>query len=204
MDPRSTTLSGLHVRLEPLTLARAGELCEAGNDDELWRYMPIATPRTLADTQAWIRAALEEAGRGSQVPFAIVHLASGRAVGSTRYMDIRREHRGLEVGWTWIARAHQRSAVNTECKLLLLGHAFDELGALRVQLKTDARNLRSQRAIERLGAVREGVLRQHIVCPDGHVRDSVMYSIVRAECPAVRGRLAAAARAAQGSGPSSR
>jgi RimJ/RimL family protein N-acetyltransferase len=120
------------------------------------------------------------------VPFAIVLRASGRAVGSTRYIDIRRAHRGLEIGWTWIGREWQRTAVNSECKRLLLEHAFEVLGALRVQLKTDARNTRSQRAIERLGAKREGVLRAHMVLADGFVRDSVMYSVIAAEWPSVK------------------
>ena len=138
---------------------------------------------------AWIDAAHEAARTGEQIPFAIVHQPSSRAVGSTRYMTIRREHRGLEIGWTWIGAAFQRTAVNTECKLLLLGHAFDGLGAVRVELKTDARNLRSQRAIERLGASREGVLRQHMVRPDGSLRDSVYYGVIDSMWPALRERL---------------
>jgi RimJ/RimL family protein N-acetyltransferase len=131
------------------------------------------------------------------VPFAIVEKsppgaigrAPGRAIGSTRYLDIRREHRGLEIGWTWLGRAWQRTAANTECKLLLLEHAFEALGALRVQLKTDARNLASQRAIERIGAVREGVLRAHMVVREGFVRDSVMYAVTAGEWPEVKGKL---------------
>ncbi len=138
-----------------------------------------------------IRSVLEDSRDGSAWPFATVENESGRAIGSTRYFDIRPEHRGLEIGWTWLGVAHQRTAANTECKRLLLVHAFDVLGALRVQLKTDARNLRSQRAIERIGAVREGVLRAHMILPDGFVRDSVMYSITRADWPAVKSKLEA-------------
>jgi RimJ/RimL family protein N-acetyltransferase len=125
------------------------------------------------------------------VAFAIVSAASGAAVGSTRFLNIERPHRALEIGWTWIGPAWQRSAINTECKLLLLGHAFEQLGAHRVTLKTDARNLRSQRAIERVGGVREGVLRRHRVCWDGFVRDSVYYGIIDGEWPQVKSRLEA-------------
>jgi RimJ/RimL family protein N-acetyltransferase len=136
-----------------------------------------------------IRQALVETEAGREVAFAIVSSASGTAVGSTRYLDIQRAHRALEIGWTWIGPPWQRTAINTECKLLLLGHAFDNLGAHRVTLKTDARNVRSQRAIERIGAVREGVLHRHRVCWDGFVRDTVYYGIVDGEWPQVKTRL---------------
>ena len=126
--------------------------------------------------------------------FAIVEAASGRAVGSTRFLDILRAHRALEIGWTWVGASFQRTAINTECKLLLLGHAFDGHGAHRVTLKTDARNLRSQRAIERIGGVREGVLRRHRVCWDESVRDTVYYGIVDHEWPQVKARLEAKIR----------
>ena len=134
--------------------------------------------KSVPDTQGWIDQALEVAATGTQIPFAIIERASGKAIGSTRYMDIRRNDRGLEIGWTWIGTAFQRTAMNTECKYLLLRHAFEELGAVRVQLKTDLRNVRSQRAIERLGAVREGVLRKHMVLWDGFIRDTVYYSVI--------------------------
>jgi RimJ/RimL family protein N-acetyltransferase len=118
-------------------------------------------------------------------------------VGSTRYLDIRRENRGLEIGWTWLAAAVQRTAVNTECKYLLLRHAFETLGAIRVQLRTDLRNLRSQRAIERIGATREGVFRQERIMWDGYLRDSVFYSVIDCEWPAVKARLEARLGSAQ-------
>jgi RimJ/RimL family protein N-acetyltransferase len=156
------SLHGSHVHLDPLDTYHAKE---------------------------WIEQACEESAAGRQIPFAIIHLASGRAVGSTRYLDIRREDRGIEIGWTWLGKAYQRTAMNTECKWLLLRHAFETLAAHRVQLKTDLRNLASQRAIERLGAVREGVLRRHMLLPDGHLRDSVYYSILDTEWPAVKERL---------------
>ncbi|MBI5363646.1 MAG: GNAT family N-acetyltransferase [Planctomycetes bacterium] len=196
VDPKPVTLEGASVRLAPLAREHAEELFAAAQDDRVWSYMPRARPKRVEDVLDWIDEALRLAEKGEVVPFAQIERAHGRAIGSTRYMDLRRAHRGLEIGWTWIAPAFQRTAVNTEAKLLLLAHAFEALGALRVQLKTDARNARSQRAIERLGAVREGVLRQHIVCPDGFVRDSVMFSITRAEWPAVKARLHA--RLAQG------
>jgi len=179
-------LEGRWVRLVPLSDDHAGDLFTAGRDAEIWRYMPLKAFASVEDARAFIGEAL---GAPSQAAFAIVEKASGKAVGSTRYFDIRSEHRGLEIGWTWIGLAHQRTPVNTECKRLLLGHAFEKLGMLRVQLKTDARNERSQRAIERIGAVKEGVLRAHMVMPDGFLRDSVMYSITAAEWPVVRKRL---------------
>jgi RimJ/RimL family protein N-acetyltransferase len=138
-----------------------------------------------------IRQALIETEARREVAFSIVAAAEGMAVGSTRFLDIQRPHRALEIGWTWIGPLWQRSAINTECKLLLLGHAFDALGAHRVTLKTDARNETSQRAIERIGGVREGVLRRHRVCWDGFVRDTVYYGIVDREWPRVRQRLLA-------------
>jgi N-acetyltransferase len=188
-EPRTVTLEGRHVRLEPLAPAHAADLLEAGADPETWRYMSRPHLRDLADTQAWIAAALEGMARGAQVAFAIVARASGRAVGSTQFFDIRRHDRAVEIGRTWLSPAARRTAINTECKYLLLRHAFEDLGAVRVQLKTDARNERSQRAIERIGAVREGVLRRHIVLWDGFIRDTVFYSIVDLEWPAVKLRL---------------
>jgi N-acetyltransferase len=186
------TLEGRHVRLEPLAALHAPDLLVAAQDDALWSWMPIPRPRTLLETERWIAEALAAQERGEQLPFAIQERASGRAVGSTRYLDLRLAHRGLEIGWTWITPARQRTAVNSECKLLLLAHAFETLGCLRVQLKTDLRNLRSQAAIERLGATKEGVLRKHYVLWDGYVRDSVLYSITDEQWPAVKARLSAA------------
>lgn len=189
MDPRPITLEGTHVRLTPLTREHADGLFAAAQDDMVWRWMPNPRPKTVDDARAWIDAALRTAEAGDAVPFAIVDRASGAVAGSTRYFDVRRAHRGLEIGWTWIGTPWQRTAINTEAKLLLLEHAFEALGAMRVQLKTDARNERSQRAIERIGGVREGVLRAHMLCWDGSVRDSVMYSILEREWPAAKARL---------------
>ena len=188
-DPRPTVLPGTHVLLEPLRLSHANDLLMAGGDDATWRYMARPALRSVEDAESMIRQALIETDAGREVAFAIVATASSRAVGSTRFLDVQRSHSALESGWTWIGAPWQRTAINTECKLLLLGHAFDTLGANRVTLKTDARNERSQRAIERIGAVREGVLRRHRVCWDGFVRDTVYYGIVEGEWPEVRTRL---------------
>lgn len=171
----------MYVRLEPLARRHAADLFEAGRDETIWRYMPRPPLKSLEDTQGWIDEALAVSAGGTQIPFAIIERASNRAIGSTRYLDIRRADRGLEIGWTWLGPQFQRTTVNTECKYLLLAHAFEDLGAVRVQLKTDLRNERSQRAIERLGAVREGVLRKHIVLWDGFIRDTVYYSIIDSE-----------------------
>lgn len=188
-DPGPVTLEGRHVRLEPLGLEHAGDLFRAGSDASIWRYMPRPPLQSLDDTQRMIGEALAEAQRGTQVPFAIVERAGGTAIGSTRYLDIARADRRLEIGFTWITPQYQRGPVNTECKYLLLRHAFEDLGAIRVQLKTDSRNEQSQRAIERIGAVREGVLRNHMILWDGYIRHTVYYSVLDSEWPAVRQRL---------------
>lgn len=188
-DPRPVTLEGTHVRLEPLSPRHAADLLAAGSEAETWRYMPRPALVDLDDALGMIELATREAEAGREVPFAIVERAASRAVGSTRYLDLQRPHRALEIGWTWIDPRWRRSPLNTESKLLLLRHAFEDLGAHRVTLKTDARNERSRVAIERLGALREGVLRRHRVCWDGSVRDSVYYGIVDAEWPAARARL---------------
>lgn len=190
-DPCPVTLEGRHVRLEPLADRHADDLFAGGREGDFWAFMPRGPFIDLADAHTWISDTLRKSAAGDQVVFSIVDRATGRVVGTTRYMDIRRADRALEIGWTWIPPAHQRTALNTECKYLLLRHAFEALGAIRVQLKTDGRNLRSQRAIERLGAVREGVLRRQRMTWTGYVRDTVYYSILEDEWPAVRARLEA-------------
>ncbi|MDR3636031.1 MAG: GNAT family protein [Isosphaeraceae bacterium] len=186
MEVNPVVLSGRLVRLEPLSLDHVPDLAEAGRDEAVWPLMPYGTITTVAQMAGFVREALAQP---SDRPFAVIHRPDGRAIGSTRYLDIRPRHRGLEIGGTWYAPSHQRTGVNTECKYLLLRHAFEALGCIRVQLKTDQRNERSQRAIERLGAVREGVLRSHVIMPDGYRRASVMYSIIDEEWPGVRARL---------------
>jgi RimJ/RimL family protein N-acetyltransferase len=179
-------LTGRLVRLEPLSPGHVPDLAEAGKDESIWRLMPYGPVTTVDAMERFVRDAL---GRRSDLPFAVVDLASGRAVGSTRYLDVRPEHRALEIGGTWYAVACQRTGVNTECKSLLLRHAFEVMGCVRVQFKTDLRNERSQRAIERVGGMREGVLRRHMILPDGHRRDSAVYSIIEEEWPGVKARL---------------
>jgi len=190
-DPKPVVLTGRYVRLEPLSHDHAADLRGAGSDPEIWRYMPCGPFREGAGIEELIADALTQAATGVQVPFAIIDAQGGAAIGSTRYLEIRRKDRALEIGWTWIAPAHQRTPVNTECKLLVLGHAFDTLGAVRMQFKTDARNQRSQAAITRVGARQEGVLRKSLIMSDGFVRDTVYFSIVRQEWPAAKRRLQA-------------
>ncbi|PWH17084.1 MAG: GNAT family N-acetyltransferase [Anaerolineae bacterium] len=189
MEVKPVTLSGRVVRLEPLSLAHVPDLCEVGLDDDIWRYMLYGWVRRPQDMQRWVESMLALQEQGSDLPFAVIHLASGRAIGATRYLEIRPADRGLEIGGTWYGKAYQRTAVNTESKYLLLKHAFEDLGCIRVQFKTDLRNVRSQQAIERLGAVKEGIFRNHRILPDGTIRHSVYYSIVAEEWPSVKERL---------------
>jgi RimJ/RimL family protein N-acetyltransferase len=184
--PVPIVLTGQHVQLVPLTALHLLDLLEAAADPEIWRYMPVAPPKNLADMQTLIDSAARDVASGTSVAFAIVDARTGRAVGSTRYLDIRPRDRGLEIGWTWLGRAAWRTPINTECKYLLLRHAFDDLRALRVQLKTDDRNERSKVAIARIGAKPEGVLRCDRVLWDGYVRDSAYFSVVHHEWPAVK------------------
>lgn len=193
MSLQPLTLIGQAARLEPLSLAHVPDLTVAGADEAIWRYLLYGAVHTGGEAamRAFVEDLLARQAQGTDLPFAVIHQASGRAIGATRYMDIRLEHRGLEIGGTWYGAAYQRTVINTECKYLLLRQAFEGLGCVRVQLKTDLRNERSQRAIERIGAVREGVLRNHMVLPDGRLRSSVMYSITDQEWPAVKARLEA-------------
>ncbi|MFL6112141.1 MAG: GNAT family N-acetyltransferase [Catenulispora sp.] len=185
--PAPVTLTGEHVRLEPLTRGHLPELFEAGgNDDAVWQWQGGPTPRTEAELGAKLDTVLD---RDSYVAFAVVLLATGRAIGWTTYLDISSVDERLEIGWTWYGSAYWRSAVNTESKLLLLTHAFEDLGMGRVQWKTDHLNQRSQNAIARLGAQREGVLRRHRLRPDGTWRDSVYFSMLRDEWPLAKARL---------------
>ena len=188
-DPRPVTLTNGWITVQPLHEVEVDEFLAAAGHPSLWAYMPTPAPTNEDEARLLLDEARAAAEDGSQVPFAIRLAQGGALAGSSRYIDIRRPHRGLEIGFTWVTPEHQRSVVNTATKRLLLGHAFDDLGALRVQLKTDGRNVQSQTAIARLGAVREGVLRQHMRLPDGFVRDTVMFAITRAEWPAVRAGL---------------
>lgn len=182
-------LTGRYVRLEPMTEAHVPALTEIGAGQQFWSFMLYGDIRTREDMRRWVLDILERASHGTDLPFVAVHLASGQVAGATRYLNIVPRDRGLEIGGTWYGPEFQRTVVNTECKYLLLQHAFENLKAVRVQLKTDSRNERSQRAIERIGALKEGVLRNHMILPDGRIRDSVFYSILDAEWPAVKTRL---------------
>ncbi|MFD7745006.1 GNAT family N-acetyltransferase [Streptomyces sp. NPDC059698] len=189
LPPRPVTLTGQYVELVPLAVDHLDDLFAAGGgDEEVWRWLVGPPPRTREELRGWMGEVL---GDPAYVPFAVVHRASGRAVGWTAFLDVEVADERLEIGWTWYGRAHWRSPVNTETKLLLLTHAFEELGMGRVQLKTDHLNERSQAAIARLGARREGVLRRHRRRPDGSWRDSVYFSLVADEWPEAKAQLTA-------------
>jgi RimJ/RimL family protein N-acetyltransferase len=188
--PVPTVLQGRHIRLEPYTHAHLPDLFAAGGgDDEVWRWMPVATPQTEAELRAVADTLL--AAAPDQIVFTVVDLASGRAVGWTTYHEVVPADERLEIGWTWYGRSVWRTAVNTEAKLLLLTHAFDDLGMGRVQWKTDHMNTRSQNAVLRLGAQREGLLRRHRLRPDGTWRSSVYFSLLVDEWPEAKARLTA-------------
>lgn len=185
------TLVGKHVRLEPMTEAHIPGLTVIGVGQSFWDFMLYGNMETEADMQNWVRDIIARGEKGTDLPFVAIHLASGQVAGATRYLNIMLKDRGLEIGGTWYGPEFQRSPVNTECKYLLLTHAFETLGCIRVQLKTDLRNERSQKAIERIGAKKEGVLRNHMILPDGRFRHSVFYSILDTEWGDVKKNLEA-------------
>jgi RimJ/RimL family protein N-acetyltransferase len=189
MNIEPVTLRGATVRLEPMTIGHAPALARVGLEPDLWRWIP--TPVTTADEMhAYVASALDESRRGVSLPFVIIDQASDQIIGSTRYANIDAIDRRVEIGWTWITSAFQRTAANTEAKLLLLTHAFETLRTNRVEFKTDALNERSRNAIKRIGAVEEGIFRKHKITASGRVRDSVYFSIIDTEWPAVKARLA--------------
>ena len=187
LQVRPVVLTGEGVRLEPMSQDHAQGLYNRGRFDADWAYMPRSCFVDQADTRQWIDEALEDP---TSLPIVILETAKNKVVASTRFLNIRPQHRSLEIGWTWLGQEWQRTAVNTEVKTLLLTHAFERLGCIRVEFKTDARNLRSQRALERLGATNEGVLRQHMIVQGGYYRDSVFFSVIDKEWPEVKERLA--------------
>jgi len=189
MEVKPTVLEGQHVRLEPMTEAHVPGLAEIGVGQTFWDFMLYGNVNTVEDMTNWVQDILSRAEKGTDLPFVVIHLASGRVAGATRYLNIMPKDRGLEIGGTWYGSEFQRTPVNTECKYLLLSHAFETLECIRVQLKTDFRNERSQKAIERIGAVKEGVLRNHMILPDGRFRHSVFYSILDTEWPDIKKRL---------------
>jgi len=189
MEVKPVILEGKHVRLEPMTEAHVPGLAQIGVGQTFWDFMLYGNINTEADMANWVQDILSRAEKGTDLPFVAIQLASGRLAGATRYLNIMPKDKGLEIGGTWYGPEFQRTAVNTECKYLLLQHAFETLECIRVQLKTDQRNERSQKAIERIGAVKEGVLRNHMILPDGRYRHSVFYSILDSEWPQVKQRL---------------
>ncbi|GAC1365824.1 MAG: GNAT family protein [Herpetosiphon sp.] len=181
-------LQGTTVRLEPLSLEHLEELTAVGLDSELWRWT-TGVVQTRDGLRAYIEDALAGHAAGTTMPFATIDRATGRAVGSTRYGNIDAHNRRVEIGWTWIGRAWQRTGVNTEAKYLMLRHAFETGGCIRVELKTDVLNLRSRQAMLRIGAQEEGILRQHMITVSGRIRDTVYFSIIDSEWPAVKAAL---------------
>jgi len=189
MEITPVSLTGKYVSLIPMQPDHAHDLSLVGLDAQIWQNMLYGEMHSEADIARWIHDILSRQDRGTDLAFSVVHLASGRLAGATRYLNIDRSNRSLEIGGTWYGAEFQRTAVNTECKYLLMQYAFETLGCVRVQFKTDLRNERSQRAIERLGAEREGVLRNHMILPDGRLRHSVFYSVLPEEWPAIKARL---------------
>ena len=192
-DLRPVTLEGEHVRLVPLRIEHAQALLEAADEDDIWRWM-VPRPKGLDGYERYIRWALDQQILGAQLPFAVIRKSDGVLVGTTRYAHVDPPNRTIEIGYTLYGKGARRTPVNTECKLLLLRHAFETLQANRVWLQTDKRNERSQKAIARLGATREGELRNERVLADGHLRTSVIFGITRDEWPSVRERLLYLAR----------
>jgi RimJ/RimL family protein N-acetyltransferase len=180
------SLVGRTVRLVPLSKAHVPGLVRVGLDESIWRLMRYGEMRSETDIHRFVMGLLEKQAAGTDLPFAVVLITSGEPIGCTRYMNIDQDDRSVEIGGTWYGTAYQGSGVNAECKYLLLSHAFEDLGCIRVHFKTDLRNVRSQRAIEKLGAVREGLVRNHVILPDGYIRSSVIYSILAEEWPQVK------------------
>jgi N-acetyltransferase len=188
MKVEPVELQGSYVRLEPLSRTHLAGLCEVGLEEELWRWIPdpVRTPEQMA---AYVEAALKDQESGMALPFAQVEKATGRVIGSTRYANIERTYHRVEIGWTWVASKWQRTAVNTESKYLLLRHAFERLGCMRVELKTDSLNAKSRAAILRIGAKEEGLFRNHMITSSGRIRHTVYFSVVDSEWPEVKVQL---------------
>ena len=187
-------LEGRHVRLEPMSPefldVQAAALAEAVTDGTLWNSRVTTIPRPEG-MRAYVEKALADLAAGRSLPFVTRDRAGGRIVGTTRFMNIEAAHRRVEIGTTWLAQSFQRTAVNTEAKLLMLGHAFETLGCIAVDIRTHEKNMQSRAAIERLGAKLDGILRNHMIMPDGTVRNTASYSIIDREWPEVRARLEA-------------
>ena len=185
----SSVMEGEIVRLEPLKRGHEKELFTAARDERIWRWMPYDPSGSRESFRAWLEDALAATSAGTEAAFATVDVATGKPVGSTRYLALRPEHRGLEIGWTWLAPTRWQTGSNVEAKLLMLEHAFERLGCLRVEFKTDSRNERSRAALAALPAKFEGIFRKHMLVRGGERRDSAYYSIVDDEWPEVRENL---------------
>ena len=190
MDIRPVVLDGVYVRLEPLSLDHLPALIAIGLEPDLWRWTTQVV-RTPEEMEEYVRGALAEQAAGRALPFATVEKASGRVAGSTRFAAIEPLHRRVEIGWTWLAPPWQRTVLNTEAKYLMLRHAFERWGCVRVEFKTDVLNTQSRQALLRIGAKEEGILRSHIITATGRVRDTVYFSVTAPEWPAVRAALEA-------------
>jgi N-acetyltransferase len=188
------TLTGTHIRLEPMRPAHADQLLEAGRAPEIWEWMPTR-PITAESMDAWLAKAIQAESQGREYPFTVVRLDDSRVIGSTRYLDVQPDDRTVEIGWTWYTPNAWGGIVNPEAKYLLMRHAFEDWGAIRVALKTDINNLHSQAAIKKLGARYEGTLRNQRIRPDGSYRDTVVFSVIESEWPGVKARLEARLRA---------
>lgn len=188
MEITPVTLEGKHIRLEPIGLHHAEALWRVSADQEIWCYMPRIL-RSEDDLRRFIEAELHKQQAGLTLRFVTIDQTSGQPVGSTSYLNIEPPHRRLEIGGTWVTPAWQRSAVNTEAKYLQLSHAFETLGCMRVEFKTDSLNVKSRQALARIGAKEEGTFRNHMVMPDGRLRHSVYFSIIDSEWPSVKAHL---------------
>lgn len=182
------TLTGVHIRLEPMRPSHARALLEAGRAEAIWSWMP-ARPVTLEQMDRWLEKAMEAESQGREYPFVVVRLEDNRVIGSTRYLDVQEADRNVEIGWTWYTPDVWGGVVNPEAKYLLMRHAFDDWRAVRVALKTDVKNLHSQAAIKKLGARYEGTLRNQRIRPDGSYRDTVIFSVIESEWPQAKARL---------------
>ena len=182
------TLEGRIVRLEPMSLDHVEGLAAVAGDPAIWRW---TTGRRMdhAAMRQWVATALANRDAGTEHPWVTVDPATGRPIGSSRYLNIVLEHRRLEIGWTWVTPSWQRRGANREAKLLMIGHAFEALGCMRVEFKTDALNAQSRAALAGIGATFEGIFRRHMVMPDGRIRDSAYFSIIEEEWPTVKAAL---------------
>ena len=187
-DPQPLNLAGKVARLEPLTLDHAPAMLEVAQDESIWDFFAVPAPTRLDEAAHWIEGRLADHSTGLRLPFAVICQADGKFAGSTGYSNINRPHRTLEIA-SWYGVAYQRTGINTECKYLLLKHAFEDLGALRVGLTVDVNNSRSRRAVERLGAVQEGIIRKQRIRRDGTHRDTVVFGFVDDDWPQVKQHL---------------